>query len=257
MQLWCSVLQCVAVVQCAAVCCTVLIEIPRTGNNLKLRARKAEVHCIVLLCVALCCSVLQCVAVCCSAFIKITSIGNDWSYTHARRQWTPCVAVYRSMSQYITVCRGVLQCVAVCCSVLIEMPSTGNDWSYAHARRQWTLADESHLRYMHLNNFDAAMHGLEEAFPFMHEGAHEYVSLKNDYDKMIVAERGDLLFIFNFHPSKSYQVHCVCVSVCVSVYLIFVCVYLSIYISISWRFVCVCIYLSVSQEQGEIEKIDR
>jgi len=82
----------------------------------------------------------------------------------------------------------------------------------------------------------------------MHEGAHEYVSLKNEYDKMIVAERGDLLFIFNFHPSNSYQVHCVCVSVCVSVCLMYVCVFVCIYLSIvlSEGGSCVCIYICLS-----------
>jgi len=40
----------------------------------------------------------------------------------------------------------------------------------------------------------------------MHEGSHEYVSLKNEGDKMVVAEKGELLFIFNFHTTNSYQV---------------------------------------------------
>jgi len=48
------------------------------------------------------------------------------------------------------------------------------------------------------------MHGLEQAFPFLFE-THEYVSLKNEGDKMIVAEKGELLFVFNLHPSNSYQ----------------------------------------------------
>jgi len=48
----CSVLQCVAVLQCNAVCCSVL--------------QCGAVWCSVLQCVAVCCSVLQCVAVCCS-----------------------------------------------------------------------------------------------------------------------------------------------------------------------------------------------
>ena len=87
----------------------------------------------------------------------------------------------------------------------IDFPRIGNDWSYHCARRQWNLADMTHLRYIHLNNFDAAMNGLEEAFPFLQEGSHEYVSLKNEGDKIIVAEKGPLLFIFNFHPTNSYQ----------------------------------------------------
>uniref|UniRef100_A0A6U4WMG1 1,4-alpha-glucan branching enzyme n=1 Tax=Hemiselmis andersenii TaxID=464988 RepID=A0A6U4WMG1_HEMAN len=87
----------------------------------------------------------------------------------------------------------------------IDFPRVGNDWSYHCARRQWSLADQTHLRYIHLNNFDAAMHGLEQTFPFLVEDCHEYVSLKNEGDKMIVAEKGELLFVFNMHPSNSYQ----------------------------------------------------
>jgi len=88
----------------------------------------------------------------------------------------------------------------------IDFPRIGNDWSYHCARRQWNLADQTHLRYIHLNNFDSAMHGLEQAFPFLFE-THEYVSLKNEGDKMIVAEKGELLFVFNLHPSNSYQAY--------------------------------------------------
>jgi len=87
----------------------------------------------------------------------------------------------------------------------IDFPRIGNGWSYHCARRQWSLADQTHLRYIHLNNFDAAMHGLEEAFPFLQEGVHEYVSLKNEGDKLIVAEKGELLFVFNFHSTNSYS----------------------------------------------------
>merc|ERR1719287_453420 len=49
------------------------------------------------------------------------------------------------------------------------------------------------------------MQGLEEAYPFLHDGAHEFVSLKNEGDKLIVAEKGNLLFVFNLHPTNSYQ----------------------------------------------------
>jgi 1,4-alpha-glucan branching enzyme len=33
-------------------------------------------------------------------------------------------------------------------------------------------------------------------------GTHQYVTLAHEEDKLIVFERGDLLFIFNFHPSN-------------------------------------------------------
>jgi len=71
----CSVLYCVCIVlQCVAVCCSVLPCV-----------------CILLQCVAVCCSVLQCVAVC-----------------------LHCVAVHWSMLQCVAVC---IHCVAVCCSM--------------------------------------------------------------------------------------------------------------------------------------------
>ena len=33
---------------------------------------------------------------------------------------------------------------------------------------------------------------------------HQYVSRKDEGDKLIVVERGDLVFVWNFHPSNSY-----------------------------------------------------
>jgi len=33
---------------------------------------------------------------------------------------------------------------------------------------------------------------------------HQYISLTDDKDKMIVYERGELIFVFNFHPQNSY-----------------------------------------------------
>jgi len=34
---------------------------------------------------------------------------------------------------------------------------------------------------------------------------HQYVSLSNEEDKVVVFEKGDLLFIFNFHANNSYS----------------------------------------------------
>merc|ERR1719478_2035277 len=33
---------------------------------------------------------------------------------------------------------------------------------------------------------------------------HQYVTLRNDGDKVLVFERGDALFVFNFSPNQSY-----------------------------------------------------
>lgn len=51
------------------------------------------------------------------------------------------------------------------------------------------------------------MHRLEDAFPWL-LSRDNFVSLKNESDKMMVIDRGTragpLVFVFNFHPSNSY-----------------------------------------------------
>ena len=84
----------------------------------------------------------------------------------------------------------------------LDFPREGNNNSFHYARRQYNLTEDHLLRYKYLNNFDAAMHHLEAKFPWLH-GA-QYVSLAHETDKVIVAERGPLLFIFNFHPTQSF-----------------------------------------------------
>ncbi len=36
-------------------------------------------------------------------------------------------------------------------------------------------------------------------------GGRSYVSRKDEGDKLIVLERGDLVMVFNFHPTNSFQ----------------------------------------------------
>ncbi|KAA0043906.1 1,4-alpha-glucan-branching enzyme 2-2 [Cucumis melo var. makuwa] len=79
----------------------------------------------------------------------------------------------------------------------------GNNFSYDKCRRRFDLGDADYLRYRGMQEFDRAMQHLEESFGFMTAG-HQYVSRKDDRDKIIVFERGDLVFVFNFHWSNSY-----------------------------------------------------
>lgn len=44
---------------------------------------------------------------------------------------------------------------------------------------------------------------LDKAFGFI-SAPHTWISRKDEGDKVIVVERGDLVFVFNFHPYKSY-----------------------------------------------------
>ena len=47
------------------------------------------------------------------------------------------------------------------------------------------------------------MNNLEAQYEWL-SAPQAYVSLKHEGDKVIVFERAGLLFIFNFHPTKSY-----------------------------------------------------
>nr|GEU98143.1 1,4-alpha-glucan-branching enzyme 1, chloroplastic/amyloplastic-like isoform X1 [Tanacetum cinerariifolium] len=86
----------------------------------------------------------------------------------------------------------------------IDFPRLGNDWSYDKCRRQWELVDTEHLRYKFMNTFDRAMNLLDEKFSFL-SSAKQIVSSADEDDKVIVFERGDLVFVFNFHPDKTYD----------------------------------------------------
>jgi 1,4-alpha-glucan branching enzyme len=84
----------------------------------------------------------------------------------------------------------------------VDFPREGNGWSYHWCRRRWDLPDCGYLRYTHLENFDAAMLSLDRKYAFL-ESTDEYVLVKDEGLKAIAFERGQLLFIFNFHPSNS------------------------------------------------------
>jgi len=107
--LWhCSVLQCVAV------CCSVLQRVTDGGVRLCHMCARTLLHCSVLQCVAVCCSVLQFVAVCCSVLQRVTDGGVRVCHMCAR------TLLHCSVLQCVAVCYSVLQCVAVCCSQMTE-----------------------------------------------------------------------------------------------------------------------------------------
>ncbi|KAL7170397.1 hypothetical protein ACSBR2_035296 [Camellia fascicularis] len=80
----------------------------------------------------------------------------------------------------------------------------GNNNSYDKCRRRFDLGDADYLRYRGMQEFDQVMQHLEEATGFM-TSEHQYISQKDEGDRMIVFERGNLVFVFNFHWSNSYS----------------------------------------------------
>ena len=85
----------------------------------------------------------------------------------------------------------------------IDFPREGNGWSYHYARRQWSLADDENLRYCQLNSFDKAMLKLLKSGDILNEKAENL--WQHQDDKILIFSKGEKLFIFNFHPSRSFD----------------------------------------------------
>ena len=85
----------------------------------------------------------------------------------------------------------------------IDVPREGNGWSYKYARRQWDLVDRQELKYTLLNAFDNDMiHTISGVYNFQ---SLPVVKLwEKDDDQVLAFMRGDLAFVFNFSPVKSY-----------------------------------------------------
>jgi 1,4-alpha-glucan branching enzyme len=85
----------------------------------------------------------------------------------------------------------------------IDFPREGNGWSYKYARRQWNLVDNQNLKYHFLGDFDRAMIQIIS-------GTKDFQNTKiqkvwdSEGDQTLAFMREDLLFIFNFHPQKSF-----------------------------------------------------
>ena len=84
----------------------------------------------------------------------------------------------------------------------IDFPRAGNDWSYQFARRQWSLAEESHLRYHYLLDFDREMIRVLSEYHVLEDTFSKEIYIDNQ-NKILIFIRQDLLFVFNFHPERS------------------------------------------------------
>lgn len=85
----------------------------------------------------------------------------------------------------------------------IDFPREGNGWSYKYARRQWDLVDREDLKYKYLNRFDNAMVGLvSSVFGFQDIPIEKL--WEKDSDQVLAFRRGDLVFVFNWSPTRSF-----------------------------------------------------
>jgi 1,4-alpha-glucan branching enzyme len=86
----------------------------------------------------------------------------------------------------------------------IDFPRPGNDYSHQYARRQWSLAERDDLRYKGLAEFDKAMLELDERYGALSDERIDQLAAHQE-EKQLVYRRGRLVFVFNFHPTESYE----------------------------------------------------
>ena len=86
----------------------------------------------------------------------------------------------------------------------IDFPREGNNWSYHYARRQWSLVNNPDLKFRYLADFDRDMihFASEHGCP----GDLKPQALWLDQGKnVLIFKRGNLVFVFNMHPTNSYE----------------------------------------------------
>ncbi len=86
----------------------------------------------------------------------------------------------------------------------VDFPRDGNGGSFNYARRQWSLADNGFLKYGRIGAFDREMLRIVSDNNVLNAGMPSLISVHED-DKLLFFERGGLQFLFNFHPTKSYE----------------------------------------------------
>ena len=86
----------------------------------------------------------------------------------------------------------------------IDFPRKGNNWSYHYARRQWHLIDDDNLKYQYLARFDRDMIAITKTHRLLDTPDLQLLYEHSD-NKVLVFRRADLLFAFNFHPTRSYS----------------------------------------------------
>lgn len=84
----------------------------------------------------------------------------------------------------------------------IDFPREGNNWSYHYARRQWSLIQNDRLKYQYIAEFDKAMLDFIKNQRIFKAKAPQELWI-DESNNILVFERGDLIFVFNFHPTNS------------------------------------------------------
>jgi len=92
----------------------------------------------------------------------------------------------------------------------IDFPREGNNYSFQHARRQWHLRDDPALYFYCLAEFDRAVLALATQHALLDDGQPRKLML-SEPEKVLVFQRGDLVFLFNFQTQVSQKDYAVLV----------------------------------------------
>jgi len=84
----------------------------------------------------------------------------------------------------------------------LDFPREGNGWSYHYCRRQWSLVDNTELKYQYLAEFDRRLMHLASEHNLLQSPPAQCLFMDHD-KKIIVAERANLIFVFNFSVDQS------------------------------------------------------
>ncbi len=85
----------------------------------------------------------------------------------------------------------------------VDFPRDGNGWSYHYARRQWSLVDSEELCYKYMSQFDYDMLQFIQKYRLL-QASDPLLSYVHVDDHVIAFERGELLFVLNFDPVRSF-----------------------------------------------------
>ncbi len=93
----------------------------------------------------------------------------------------------------------------------IDFPREGNGSSFHYCRRQWSLLNNDALKYQCLNEFDKDMIAAAKKYHIFDQIWPDLKWMHCD-DHVIAFERGGLVFIFNFDPTRAYSDYAIPVS---------------------------------------------
>ena len=84
----------------------------------------------------------------------------------------------------------------------LDFPREGNGWSYHYCRRQWSLLENPELKYQWLAEWDRDLLALAKDRKLLEAAPAKLLHLDHE-NKILIAERANLIFVINLSPTTS------------------------------------------------------